>query len=348
MAHGPTSSPDRGADLLVQALAGRTCVDHYIAQATCIDLISGGGSDRCFFRLQRSNRHVVLMVSPLHDSEFENYCAVARFLRSIGVAAPEMYDAYPKECVLVMEDLGDTSLHSVLSNEGRKETIITWYKQVLDLLAHMQVEGRNHWDRCPQARSRTFDYATLRWETDYFRSSFVEKYCAIDLSAYPDVDQEFTLLAESVSSEPLFLMHRDFQSQNLMVHEDTLRVIDFQGARKGMLQYDLASALKDSYIILPGDLQQELIAYYIEKLRKRNVPVPGFDRFFDLYTLAGLQRNMQALGAFAFLSREKGKTWFEQYIPAGLQHLKTALVDRKEFPALRELVEKLGTKMSSS
>ena len=347
MTPGPTSSPEHDAELLFQSLGkNRTCVDHYITQATGISFISGGGSDRRFFRFKLSNRPVVLMVSPPHDQEFDNYCAIARFLRSLGAAVPEIYDVYRDEHIVVMEDLGDTSLYSVLKNEERNETIIAWYRRVLDLLACMQVEGRSHWGSCPQATERTFDYAALRWETDYFRNSFVEQYCTIDLSVHTGLDWEFHRLAEIVSKEPVFLMHRDFQSQNLMVHEGALRVIDFQGARKGLLQYDLASALKDSYIVLPNHIQQQLVLYYIQNLRDRGVAVSAADRFFDLYTLAGLQRNMQALGAFAFLSREKGKTWFKQYIPAGLHHLKTALAERKDFPVLRKLIKRIKEKLS--
>lgn len=346
MVHGPTSPAEQHAELLLETLGtNRTCVNHYIAQASGIALISGGGSDRQFFRIELPDRNVVLMVSPHHDQEFDTYVTVARFLHSIDVAAPEIYEAFPDKRLLVMEDLGDTSLYSLLFNEKREESILSWYGQVIDLLAHMQVEGRNHWDACPPVAERTFDYGTLRWETDYFRKAFVEEFCSIDLSSFFGLDAEFESLAEKVAQEPLFFMHRDFQSQNLMVHNGVLRIIDFQGARKGLLYYDLASVLKDSYVVLPEKTQQELTARYRRVIRDRGVDVPSRDRFWDLYTLAGMQRTMQALGAFGFLSREKGKTWFEQYMPAGLHHLQAALADRNDFPVLRELTRRIEEKL---
>ena len=133
-------------------------------------------------------------------------------------------------------------------------------------MARMQAEGHHHWERCPPATERTFDYAALRWETDYFSNAFVQNYCAIDISSFSGLEREFMALAERVAKEPLFFMHRDFQSQNLMVHNGVLRVIDFQGARKGLLYYDLASALRDAYITIPEHVQRIIIAHYRETL----------------------------------------------------------------------------------
>ena len=105
MALGPPRSHYHDAEELFQALGNnRACVESYLAQASRIICLSGGGSDRRFFRLELARRHAVLMVSPPHDKEFENYLAIARFLRSIGVAAPEIYDVYADNHLLVMED----------------------------------------------------------------------------------------------------------------------------------------------------------------------------------------------------------------------------------------------------
>jgi aminoglycoside/choline kinase family phosphotransferase len=111
-----------------------------------------------------------------------------------------------------------------------------------------------------------------------------------------------------------------------------------------LLQYDLAAVLKDAYVVLSRPLQQTLVDCYVEMLAAEGVAVTDRDRFWELYTLAGLQRNMQALGAFSFLSLVKGKTWFRQYIPAGIQHLSLALRERNDFPQLQALVESLASR----
>ena len=163
------------------------------------------------------------------------------------------------------------------------------------------------------------------------------------MAEYKGLNYEFDLLAKRISAEPLFLMHRDFQSQNILIHDNEIRVIDFQGARRGLLQYDLVSLLKDSYLVLPQAVQQRLIAHYIEELNNRGITISDNAHFRETFTLAGLQRNMQALGAFAFLSGEKGKTWFRQFIPAGVHHLTSALANRNDFPVLYSLVERIAT-----
>jgi hypothetical protein len=316
-------------------------IQGHLAGAERVELIAGGGSDRRFFRVAGPAGRVVFLLFPRDDREFDTYIAVARFLRSLGILAPEIYETYPQERTVVMEDLGDTSLYQILKGERSTEVLVSWYQKVLPVLATLQVEGRNQWQSCPEATRRTLDYSVLRWETAYFSSAFVEEYCSLDPRDFPGLDNEFDLLARRVAAEPLFFMHRDFQSQNIMVQHGPIRVIDFQGARKGLLQYDLAALLKDSYILLPRQAQQKLIDSYMNQLQDRGVAVCDTKQFEEIFSLAALQRCMQALGAFAFLSRTKGRTWFEHYIPAGLQHVRQLLENREDFPLLRSLVARL-------
>jgi aminoglycoside/choline kinase family phosphotransferase len=347
MATGSTGLPENDAALLLHALGeNRSCVESYLRPPVTIARIAGGGSDRQFYRLSGPDKAVVLLVAPPEDQEFLSYVEIARFLHSLGVGAPELYDVFPDAHLLIMEDLGDTSLYDLLRDEPSEEALLSWYERALDLLALLQVEGRKEWDSCPRVVQRAFDYSALRWETDYFCTSFLSRYCNIAVAEYKGLDHEFDVLAKKIAAEPLFLMHRDFQSQNILIHENKLRVIDFQSARKGLLQYDLASLLKDSYLILPEAAQQQLVSYYIEKLNNRGITIPDNRQFRETFSLAGLQRNMQALGAFAFLAGEKGKTWFEQYIPAGVGHLKAALAKRTDFPVLHSLVERIAGLLS--
>jgi len=346
MEPGSTQLPE-GAAILRHAL--KTCppsIKRYLDQADRVALIAGGGSDRRFYRISGSYGSVIVLHSSPEDTEFQHYHAIGSFLRSLGVRAPEQYDICPEAHVLVMEDVGDTSLQQVLKKEPSTESMLFWYQRALSVLAFLQVKGRNAWESCPRATERTFDYAALRWETHYFSTAFVKEYCSIDPADYPGLDKEFDFLARCVAAEPLFLMHRDFQSQNIMVHNNHLRVLDFQGARRGLLHYDLASLLKDAYVWVPPPVQEKLIDYYIELLCDCGVAVSNPEEFCMLYRLAGLQRSMQALGAFAFLSRKKGKIWFEQYIPPGLHHLSTALKERKDFPVLGDLVQCISDTLS--
>ena len=304
-------------------------------------LISGGGSDRSFYRIEKEGRSIILMVSPPQDGDFQHYLDIGRFLRVLGVGVPEFYAADQEKKALFMEDVGEESLYLKFHRGMPEEEVICWYQKVLETLAHMQIEGEKKWTDCPAVTERTFDYQTLRWETEYFQENFLEKYCGIAIPDRVGLSREFKALAEKVASEPLYFMHRDFQSQNIMIHHNEVRIIDFQGARRGLLHYDVAAILKDAYVVLPETTRKKLLVFYLDKLEDHGLTIVDRDHFHDIFTLAGLQRNMQALGAFSFLSLVKGKEWFKQYIPEGVAYLDQALQEREDFPILRETVKNI-------
>ncbi len=178
---------------------------------------------------------------------------------------------------------------------------------------------------CPPANERTFDYGQLRWETDYFARNFLSMDMGLDETVISTLDQEFHSLADAVSKQPLVFMHRDFQSQNILIKNGKVRLVDFQGARKGSLAYDLVSLLKDAYVDIPADLRQELLEYYHSKLIGMRGPALSREELTRAFLLAGLQRNMQALGAFSFLSLVKGRKQFRKFIPLCFRHLREGL-----------------------
>ena len=135
-------------------------------------------------------------------------------------------------------------------------------------------------------------------------------------------------------------MHRDMQSRNIMIKNHQVYFIDFQSGRFGPLQYDLASLLIDPYVELPDTLQAKLLDYSIDALSALTTVEPA--KFRRCYNYCSLTRNLQILGAFAFLSKVKGKHYFEDFIPAALQTLRSNLLARgqDEFPALTAVVQK--------
>jgi hypothetical protein len=314
----------------------------YLKPPLEVRFISGGGSDRSFYRIKGRNRSVVLMVSPAEDGGFRDYLDIAQFLKRIGVGVPEIYFANLQKNFLLMEDVGDESLYLKFQKGISEEEAMFWYRKVIETLAHMQVEGGKKWKDCPPLHHRKFDYHALRWETEYFQKYFLEKYCRVSIPEKERLEQEFRVLAEKVSKEPYYFMHRDFQSQNIMIHEGSLRILDFQGGRRGLLHYDLASILKDAYVVLPKKIQKDLLNFYLKKLTEKGIRVDDYGQFYETFTLAGLQRNMQALGAFSYLSMVKGKIWFRQFIPSGVNYLNQTLKERRDFPFLSSLIEKIS------
>lgn len=275
------------------------------------------GSDRLFYRLSTDGRCAVLMVSPAGDLDFGRYVEIGRYLHGLGLGVPEIYETDSASSSLLMEDLGDETLYRVSGRRGGAESLIKEYRAVLDLLAKLQSETKGSFSSCPSVSERSLDYKVLRWETAYFADNFLAGELGLGAEEIGSLDKEFHLLAEAVAEHPRSFLHRDFQSQNILLKDGKVRIVDFQGARGGSSAYDLASLLKDSYIAIPGSLRREFLSYFVKRTGS-----PGIEASF---LAAGLQRNMQALGAFSFLSRVKGRRQFRKFIPLGLRHLREGL-----------------------
>jgi aminoglycoside/choline kinase family phosphotransferase len=146
-------------------------------------------------------------------------------------------------------------------------------------------------------------------------------------------------IAARLASLPRVLVHRDFQSQNILIHDDTAWLIDFQGMRPGLPHYDVASLLYDPYVELTGAERDLLLQSYKLAARRSGMEIaPGFD---EIFYFCALQRLMQALGAYGFLGLQKGRPDFLAHIPAARRSLRevAARIDGlDEFVALLDLL----------
>jgi aminoglycoside/choline kinase family phosphotransferase len=193
-------------------------------------------------------------------------------------------------------------------------------------------------DRCPDLVDRVFDLGPLLWESSYFARRCAEESFGLapERLAEPALLSELAHLALRVAAHPRVLMHRDFQSQNLMSRPDGIWFVDYQGARPGSRWYDLASLLWDPYVALPMDLRRRLFHRWMDL-----GPPASRDRAWNDLLDAALQRVMQALGAYGFLSRRKGIAWFAQYLVPGIAILSETLAEHGAMPALSALVGEL-------
>jgi hypothetical protein len=251
---------------------------------------------------------------------------------------PEIYDYCRKEGWMLLEDLGDVSLESALKSHPGEEQIRCWYPKALEVLLNMQLAARDGFDPSWCFDTPRVDRPFLRErECGYFVRAFLQGYLGLELTMgelAPDFDR---LLARALPLGTDYFLHRDFQSRNLFIKEGDLRVIDFQGGRLGPLGYDVAALLIDPYVELSPAWQEELLKYYLELLKARLPVDPA--AFRDQYHHLALCRNLQILGAFGFLTRVKGKGYFEQYIPGALAGLRRRLKERTgEFPRLEQAV----------
>ncbi len=305
-------------------------------------LIGLGGSDRRYYRVRNGGKTAVLMECRPDDPDYERHLTYTRFLEAHGVPVPALLavDEAPKRALF--EDLGDTSLYSYMKLPHETGVIEDIYQSVLDILVTMHSRVSQHIGECPTLGKRIFDYDYLRWETGYFLERFIQGLKEVCVRDVPGLQNEFHLLARKADSYSKTVIHRDFQCQNIMITAGGIpRVIDFQGARMAPPAYDVASILWDPYHLLDDGLRERLIAYYADEM---NQAAPGFNeqQFRESLLPCRLQRHMQALGAYGFLARIKGKKYFLKHVPQALRMLQEETAAAKnEYPELYELVQQL-------
>lgn len=291
--------------------------------------ITGHGSQRRFWRLQAGAFSCVAMVSPADDTEFSRFIAIGRWLHEQGLGAPALLAENAAERSVLMEDLGPRSLGALAAADplgpARDQALRPVYGQVVDHLLRLQSRTGAARSGCPEAVDRTLDHAQLRWETDYFRERFLAGHCGLAGGVLAALTPEFEELARAVARQPLVLIHRDFQSANIHLKAGRVGLVDFQGLRLGPLGYDIMSLVQDPYVDLSEGLKRELLDRFCRGAAGGGDPAA----VRAMALAAGLQRLMQALGAYGFLGHVKGKTEFLAHIPRGLAHLR-GLLDRLE------------------
>ncbi len=285
--------------------------------------MAGDGSDRTWYRLT-AGAHSLVMVDHGIDTgditEAAAFIRIARHLARRGIPVPALYAADTLAGQAFLQDLGDRHLQQAAAGSSRKK-LADVYRSVVDLAIRMNREGARGFDPTWCFQGGRYDRELiLERECRYFTEAFVRGYLDLPVS-FEALRPEFEKLAEgALSSAVTGFMHRDLQSRNVMVSGGRYYFIDFQAGRLGPLQYDLASLLIDPYVDLPPELQAQLLDYAARRADPSN---PG--EFVGGYHYCALARNLQILGAFAFLSRQKGKPWFEQYIPTAVKSLQRRL-----------------------
>lgn len=303
-------------------------------------VIGTGGSDRMYYRISRDTNTFVLMQSPESDPDFERHIEYTRFLRKYGIPVPELLDIDSARHRAHFEDVHGVSLYDWLRCPRTPSAIEAVYRKILDVAIALHAAATEHVEECPLLKERVFDYAHLRWESSYFLEWFVRTVRNIEMKDLASLERDLHALAELVDAFPKTIVHRDLQAQNIVISRGGVpRILDYQGARMGPPAYDLASLLWDPYVRLDDRVRTKLLSYYLE----RTPSDATFTRQFHATVLpCRLQRHMQALGAYGFLSRNKGKVYFERHIPEAVRLLKGDIREAgNAYPALSSLVSSL-------
>ncbi len=301
--------------------------------------LPGTGSDRVLARLFLSAGTVVLVENPRpdgeHPDENDSFVYLSRHLRGHGLPVPRVIAYNPGKGAYLMEDLGDDDLYGKVRVGITDGELRELYREGITLLSAMQVEGREGFDPARTHSPPSYDRdLMLTGESGYFRREFLENHLGLGVQT-ESLQKEFEKLARRAERAGKdFFLHRDFQSMNLKLREGQLWIIDFQGARFGPPQYDLAAFLFDPYVELPAELREEMMECYLVDLVGRTGI--DHDRFLEDFPFVAAHRLMQALGAYAFLGHRRGKKDFLSFVPAGLRLLGEVCrrLPAAEFPVL--------------
>ncbi|MGQ9848236.1 MAG: aminoglycoside phosphotransferase family protein, partial [Bacteroidales bacterium] len=228
------------------------------------------GSNRFYFRVLLDSKTIIATYNE-DIAENEAFFYLQDFFYRLSLPVPHLIHIFEDKKLYLQEDLGDTTLYQYLIEERKKngslgQNIAQLYKKVIDDLIQFQLSAKNGLDFSRCYPVEVFDKQAIQWDLNYF------KYMFLKLVHVPfnerKLEEEFQyLLQKTNETESNFFMFRDFQSRNIMIKNDKLYYIDFQGGRRGSVYYDIASLLFDAKAELPFALRETLIDFYLEKIK---------------------------------------------------------------------------------
>jgi aminoglycoside/choline kinase family phosphotransferase len=330
--------------------AVRQRIDQYLqehaltsAQARVVPL-TGDASDRRYFRIipPKGGSFVLALHTQAIELASLPFANVARLLQNVPLPVPSILGCSESLGILALQDLGDVTLQAHLGAATPVEHAAL-YRQAVALIERLQRRGAELASSEYVAYGISFDIEKLSWELNFFVRHYLEAYRGATLgdAERSAIGEEWAAITGELSAEPRVLCHRDYHSRNLMFHEGSLHIIDFQDARMGPDTYDLASLLRDSYVDISDGELDDLVGHFLAL--KGTSDAGDFRRRFDLMSL---QRNLKALGTFGYQTTTRRNPVYIQHMPRTLNYVRANLKKYARFARLREIlashVEELG------
>ena len=308
--------------------------------------IAASGSARQYYRIVTDKRSVIGTYSE-NTEENEAFLAFSKHFHDLGLNVPEVFAVNKERTCYLQSDFGDDNLFAHVQKSlmagSFGETVIQLYKTALKHLVKFQCVGHQGLDYSKAYPTPSFDRQAILDDLNYFKYYFVKPHEEIDFNE-TRLGKDFEALAEFVSQAPCdFFMYRDFQSRNIMVKDNELYFIDFQGGRKGPLNYDVVSLLYQVKAQIPQAVRDELVQYYKQELKQFVNPE---EVKFDLYQPYFVYlRLLQVLGAYGFRGLIQKKSHFIESIPYALKELKTWNEKHplNDYPELQHVLSQLST-----
>lgn len=321
--------------------------DTFGTQPASIEPLAQAGSNRQYFRLSSPSDRPCIGVVGNNVRENRSFVYLARHFASKGLPVPQILNVAADESTYLQTDLGDCSLHDVLTHSRQSgvwgEAGVALLKKTMRLLPRIQVLGAEGLEENQLLPPTRFDLRSAMFDLNYF------KYCFLKTTDMPfdevALEDDFERMAADLvacGEERRTFLYRDFQARNVMIEEFEPKLIDFQGGRIGPLHYDVASFLWQASAAYPTDLRERLIDEYLDALTTI-LPEANREKFRSELRLFVFFRTLQVLGAYGLRGYFEQKPYFLNSIPAAISNLRELLREdvADAYPALRNTLDGL-------
>ena len=310
-----------------------------------IEKIPQSGSDRTYFRIYCENEKSYIATFSNNIKENNAFIYFSNHFKKINAPVPEVFAVNEEGNIYIQEDFGDVSLLNVLESNGQNELSLNLFKKSLNALANLQINGDKNLDYTQCITSKEFGQQAILSDLLYF------KYYFLDTLKIPYDKEKLINEFEAISNylahaDHKCFMFRDFQSRNIMVNNNEVYFIDYQGGMKGALQYDVASLLWQAKANLTDQWKDDLLQYYMDCVDAQFDKPLDRTIFINQYNGYVLIRLLQVLGAYGFRGLFERKAHFLTSIPLALSNLKWFLQNKKigiSFPVFEELLKLVVT-----
>jgi len=305
-----------------------------------IEEVTGDASTRKYYRLVLTKRSpIVLMVidDPATD-EASRFLKVQQFLLDLGIPVPRVHWSDLTAGIITLQDLGGRHLEdAVKDNDIALATGL--YEKAVDILTRLQQEAKPHHRLCADFNP-PFSPTKFMEEFAFFVTHYVGNLAKnrTSASALKNLSGLFDEICNEIDFSHCVLCHRDYHARNIMLHRGSPVVIDFQDARLGPAEYDLASLLRDSYVSIPQDLVNKLITRYYDSSEEI---FPSFDHFRYLFDVVSLQRNIKALGTFGYQTYVRASPRYLSAIPRTCEYIQSNVRKYSRFARFASVVDDL-------
>ncbi|MCL1126860.1 phosphotransferase [Shewanella surugensis] len=305
-----------------------TWLNNTFSMALSPVLISGDASVRRYFRVVVNDISYIVVDSPPEQLVLQQFIDIANIYAENDINVPEVIEKDTQNGFMLLNDLGDTSLFSILDSDN----VEYYYKTALNLLNNITKVKATAKRELP-----LYDSAFIRQELEIFTDWLLKYHLSMTLNTarLNMLEAVFRHLIENANEQPQVGMHRDYHCRNIMLKNNTLNLIDFQDAVIGPITYDVVSLLRDCYLRWPDELVSQLMCEHYEQARlngdiSTDISLEQYRRWFDLM---GLQRHIKAVGIFARLHHRDQKSAYLADIPLTLGYIRDVALS---YPELKE------------